>query len=121
MPPRRIADELRACIVRMSLVNYPTKVVATLAGVSQRSVRSIVTRWEETGDVSTPAQGAQRISRRRALQDYQYLIRRVCETPDMYLDEMQRDLAAMCNVEVSIPTIWRTLRRAGFTRKKVCL
>lgn len=78
MPPQRIADELRQCIVRMSLARYPNSAVAALAGVSQRSVRSIVTRWRETGDVSTPAEAAQRFRRPRALHEYEIQARIRC-------------------------------------------
>jgi hypothetical protein len=37
----------------------------------------------------------------------------------MYLDEIQEMLVATCGVNVSRTTVWRTLRRAGFTMKKV--
>jgi transposase len=39
--------------------------------------------------------------------------------PDMYLDELRDTLATTCGVKVSDATVWRTLRRAGFTMKKV--
>ncbi|KAJ7710322.1 hypothetical protein B0H16DRAFT_1344161, partial [Mycena metata] len=44
----------------------------------------------------------------------------IARTPDMYLYEMQEELREMCNVEVSLLTIWRALRRRGITRKRVC-
>ncbi|KAI0262505.1 hypothetical protein BGY98DRAFT_899212, partial [Russula aff. rugulosa BPL654] len=43
----------------------------------------------------------------------------VQRTPDMYLDELRDTLATTCGVKVSDATVWRTLRRAGFTMKKV--
>ncbi|KAG2747362.1 hypothetical protein P692DRAFT_201694009, partial [Suillus brevipes Sb2] len=39
--------------------------------------------------------------------------------PDILLTEMQDQLREICGFEVSIATISRTLRRRGFTRKKV--
>ena len=41
--------------------------------------------------------------------------------PDLYLDELRELLTITCGVDVSESTIWRTLKRAGFTMKKVCL
>jgi hypothetical protein len=41
------------------------------------------------------------------------------QTPDIYLDELRETLSTHCGVNVSESTVWRTLRRAGFTMKKV--
>lgn len=51
----------------------------------------------------------------------QFLLGTIAKTPDLYLDELQEMLAASCGRTVSRATIWRTLRRAGFTMKKVIL
>ena len=40
-------------------------------------------------------------------------------TPDLYLRELQKDLAVNREVCVGISTISRTLKRRGFTRKKL--
>jgi hypothetical protein len=40
--------------------------------------------------------------------------------PDLYLDEMRLELEQVCGVSVSLPTIWRTLVKSGYTMKKVC-
>jgi hypothetical protein len=33
--------------------------------------------------------------------------------------ELQETLEGMCGTRLSLPTIWRTLRRAGYRMKKV--
>jgi hypothetical protein len=43
----------------------------------------------------------------------------VQRAPDIYLKELQDMISMNCGVDVSISTLWRTLRRAGFTMKKV--
>ncbi|KAJ7280646.1 hypothetical protein C8J57DRAFT_1057586, partial [Mycena rebaudengoi] len=43
----------------------------------------------------------------------------VQRTPDIYLREMQQVLRELCNVDASILSIWRALRRRGYTRKQV--
>ncbi|KAF9490687.1 hypothetical protein BDN71DRAFT_1343785, partial [Pleurotus eryngii] len=40
-------------------------------------------------------------------------------SPDVYLDELQEMLGGRLGVEVSLSTVWRALRRSGFTLKKV--
>jgi hypothetical protein len=39
--------------------------------------------------------------------------------PDIFLTEMQDQLQEICGVDISISTISRTIRRRGFTRKKI--
>ena len=40
-------------------------------------------------------------------------------SPDLYLDEIQEQLQVQHNVEVSLATIWRTLKRLGIGLKGV--
>ncbi len=41
-------------------------------------------------------------------------------SPDIYLDEIQGQLLELQDIEVSIATISRTLKRLGMSSKKVC-
>jgi transposase len=41
------------------------------------------------------------------------------DRPDVYLDEMQLEMQEKCGVLVSESTLWRTLKNAGYTIKKV--
>lgn len=43
------------------------------------------------------------------------------EVPDMYLRELRTELKNTCGVEVSLATVWRALRRGGYTMKKVSM
>jgi hypothetical protein len=43
------------------------------------------------------------------------------QAPDLYLNELCEILAMTCGVNVSDSTVWRTLKEAGFTMKKVCI
>ncbi len=42
------------------------------------------------------------------------------QKPDLYLDELQVALGNELQVETSVATIQRELKRRGLTRKKVC-
>lgn len=48
-----------------------------------------------------------------------HLFNTLSSTPDLYLDELRLELQERLGVTVSIPTIWRTLRKGGYTMKKV--
>lgn len=50
----------------------------------------------------------------------QFLCDCVKRQPDMSLSELQTELLEVCNVETSIQTIARSLRREGYTMKAVC-
>ena len=50
---------------------------------------------------------------------FKVLIQMIKEKPDMYLDKMVVEMKRRTNKEVSISTIWRSLKYCGITRKKV--
>jgi hypothetical protein len=41
-------------------------------------------------------------------------------SPDLYLDEIQEQLGDMHGIDVSLATVIRTLKRLGYSNKKVC-
>ena len=41
-------------------------------------------------------------------------------TPDIYLDEIQGRLLELHNINVSLSSVRRTLKRLGMSSKKVC-
>lgn len=43
----------------------------------------------------------------------------VQHTPDIYLEELQEQLELRRGVVISLSTIWKALRRTGYTMKKV--
>jgi hypothetical protein len=42
-------------------------------------------------------------------------------SPDIYLDKIQDQLYEQHNIDISLPTIWETLKRLGITSKKVLI
>ena len=48
-----------------------------------------------------------------------HLFKTLSSTPDLYLDELQLELQEKFGVSVSLSTIWRTLRKGGYSMKKV--
>jgi hypothetical protein len=48
-----------------------------------------------------------------------HLFKTLSSTPDLYLDELRLELQERHGVSVSLSTIWRTLKRGGYSMKKV--
>lgn len=44
----------------------------------------------------------------------------VNNVPDIYLNELQMELQETFGVSANTSTIWRALKQAGYTMKKVC-
>ncbi|KAJ7720363.1 hypothetical protein B0H16DRAFT_1336110 [Mycena metata] len=98
----------------------PAEISADL-NICLSSVRKILRRYR-LDNQGVYAQPTYRVmGRPQILQtaDVDFLIALVERTPDIYLVEMQAELRDVCNVETSLLTIWRALRRRGFTRKRV--
>jgi transposase len=41
--------------------------------------------------------------------------------PDIYLDEIAKELFNLRQVDVSLPTIYRAMKEVGLSHKKVCV
>ncbi|KAJ7206849.1 hypothetical protein GGX14DRAFT_333961, partial [Mycena pura] len=49
----------------------------------------------------------------------QFVLGLLRSNPDYYLDEIKAQLLAVYDIEVSLMTIWRTLKYLGLSKKKV--
>ena len=92
--------------------------IQDLLFVSSRSVRRYPTLFEETGDVSPAIQqhGPGRIL--DAFEEMS-LIQSLVSRPEMYLEELRQELIQITGTDVSVSTICKTLKRLGFSRKKL--
>ncbi|KAF8120494.1 hypothetical protein EV363DRAFT_91316 [Boletus edulis] len=70
-------------------------------------------------DEEKPAETEVQGNRRLDEANVEFLLDVIQKAPDSYLDELQEMLGVSSGVEVSRATIWRSLRRAGFTMKQV--
>ncbi|KAG8724625.1 hypothetical protein FRC09_016383 [Ceratobasidium sp. 395] len=99
-----------------------------IADISETTVRLIKKQWEETGSYRRPETHGV-IGRPRLLevgdlwdanmQRLQYLVDRLTESPDMFLEDLQDELSYVCGIDVSVPTVHRALDRLGFTFKEL--
>ncbi|PPR02227.1 hypothetical protein CVT24_011455 [Panaeolus cyanescens] len=114
-----ISRETKENIVVLSAY-MKTRQVAEMLQVSDRTVRRVKALAQRTGRVNAPAL-AQGRPRKLSSADAAYLISLVERTPDLYLYELQALLQDALGVYVTENTISATLRRQGFTRKKVSM
>ena len=132
--------EIQWAIVRLCWMMDPELVAAGL-NVSTRTVQRIQSYFDSYGTVPNESNIAAKRDRssNQHLQDIdleaciltltcsnstlicdvQYLLDTIQKMPDLYLNELQEMMTAETGVWVSCATIWRTLRRKGFTMKKV--
>lgn len=117
--PTAFSTDLRWRIVWLKIAHdIPTKEIAVLLGVSERTVRRILKLFNTTGDVKPKDyhHGPMRL-----LGDFEQLtlLRLILERPGIYLHEIQAELYSMFEVQVSVPTICKTLRHMGCTRQVI--
>jgi transposase len=103
-------------------------------GVNKRTVQRILKLFQITGEVIAKKAEAKRAGKLNAdNMDVSHHVRSVFiylfhiqfvdavleHSPDAYLDEIQKELNEACGVQVHIFTVWRALKKRGFTLKKV--
>ena len=59
------------------------------------------------------------ISTQFVLSIIQFLVGKINHTPDVYLEELREALEEESGVKVTISSIWKALKRKGYTMKKV--
>ena len=96
---------------------YSINEIADLLVICTKTVKRILTRYDENGTVDPTDQ---RHGPERTLDAFaeMSLVQSVMNKPNIYLDELQSDLYSSTGITVSLSTICCTFQRLGFTRKK---
>ena len=92
--------------------------IADLLLISAKSVNRILNKFYETGDVQCKEQVHGPERKLDALEEA-ILIEYLIKNPNVYLDELQRELQVCVSMVCSLSTICRTLSRLGVTCKKL--
>lgn len=97
---------------------FSFKEIADLLYVHISTVQRIVAKFDQTGDVS-PRNGTR--GPRRTLQEREEfsIVENLLSKPGIYLEELQQELFKSTGTLASVSTIFRTIHRLGFTRKKI--
>ncbi len=91
------------------------KEIAERFGVSIDWVRKIKRLHRKTGSIAPLPNGGDRRSIFTAK-----LQQRLKQAIDKHPDATLNELRKLCDVECSHVAVWRTLKKLGYTRKKIC-
>ena len=114
--PVPFSSDLRWRIVWLYYKELSFKQIADLLYVHGSTARRIIERYEQSGDVS-PRDGRRGPMRSLQVREECSIVDSLLNQPGIYLEELQHELFRKTGTMVSISTIFRTVRRLGFTRK----
>ena len=117
--PLPLSNDLRWRIVWLHYYKeLDLKTIADMLYIHTSTARRIISRYDAHGDISPVAYSHGPLKK---LGDPEELciVESLLANPAMYLSELQEELFQTTGLKVSISTIFRTVRRLGFTRKKL--
>ncbi|KAK7054183.1 hypothetical protein R3P38DRAFT_1486142 [Favolaschia claudopus] len=117
---KSLSDDLRGAIFNMALtLDVPQ--ICRYTGCKTRTVQRVLQDYRRKGTVMREHLQQEMRGAKRAMTcgDVQFLTGIVRHSPDVYLDELREMLENRRGIEVTEATIWRTLKRCGFTVKKL--
>ncbi|KAJ7163771.1 hypothetical protein C8R46DRAFT_1101532 [Mycena filopes] len=117
---KALSDDLRGVLLNMAR-SMDIPAICRQTGCKRRTVERVMEDYRKKGTVMREhlrleMRGAKRSM---ATADIRFLTGVVRHSPDVYLDELRELLEEKRGCEVSEATIWRSLKRCGFTMKKV--
>lgn len=114
------SDDLRWRIVWQRVgLDCTYEAVARNLCVDKSTVKRIVDRFEQSGNVSKQPYPKERAARKLILPAQLLILQLVMDQPAQYLDEIQKELRRLLLIDVDISTICRFLQKCGFTRQKL--
>ncbi|KAJ7301733.1 hypothetical protein DFH08DRAFT_640366, partial [Mycena albidolilacea] len=119
---KSLSDDLRGAILNMART-LDVYAICHYTGCKKRTVEGILEDYRKKGTVMREHLKLEMRGAKRSMSigDIRFITSLVRHSPDVYLDELREQLEDTRGSEVSEATIWRTLKRCGFTMKKVCL
>jgi len=93
-----------------------TSEISSVTEVPERTLRRLLANPDQHRDIQVETRGRHRALTVHAVN---FLDRLIEQKPDLYIDELQAALRTEHQVEMSVDTIRRELKRRGLTRKKL--
>ena len=117
--PSALSRDLKARIPVLSGQGYSVRRICNILGIKKTTVYQALQRYRAYGVSYNPH--SQKAGRPRSLstQDLKFITSLLKRHHTIYLDEIQLELSEQRQISVSLPTLTRTLKRMGFTRKSV--
>jgi transposase len=118
----RISRDLRERIPYLRFVEHFTvKEIVRILGIKKTVVYDTLANYRRFGVACNPNGFTHTLGRRRKLDstDIRLIKSLLKQNPCLYLDELQDELLTRRDVTVSVPTLFRTLRRLHFSHKRI--
>ena len=116
---RSLSEDLRWRIVYLNSDGYNEREISNLLHMSQSTVNKVLNIYKRWACVVNPLKkipGRKKLFTRNEMDILKSLVQ---NKVDWYLDELVFEMENYTNKRVSVPTLWRTLKYIGITRKKV--
>ncbi|CAB4483505.1 unnamed protein product [Rhizophagus irregularis] len=117
--PKQYSKDFKWRVVYLWNDGYSLEQISKVLYISRRTIYRILNYYILWKDVKNPIQKLKGQKKIFNNSDLKILIGIVKENPDVYLDEMVAEIARRTGKEVSITTVWRSLKYCGITRKKL--
>ncbi|KAH7902893.1 Homeodomain-like protein [Hygrophoropsis aurantiaca] len=117
---KALSADLRLAVLNMAR-HWDVPNIVKFTGCKTRTVERILSDYRRKGTVlqDRHAGALQGLKKKLTTHDIRFLRGTVRHTADLYLDELRDLLEERCGTKVHESTVWRALRRSGFTIKKV--
>ena len=131
---KAVSEAIQWTVICLS-ATMPSHETSGYTDISDRKIRDIIAYFRTTGGIKCSKREQPTIHKSLQDEDIQvysnfellgyanlaikHLFNTLNSTPDLYLDELWLELQEKFGVLVSLSTIWRTLRKGGYTMKKV--
>lgn len=117
--PTALSEDLRWRIIWMHCYKrIDCKKVAEMLSIHVSTVYRVIDRYHEGGTVAPVPHRSGPVRTLGSLEEF-FIIETLMARPEIYLDELQRELYSNTGTWASLSTIFRTIHRLGFTRKKL--
>lgn len=119
MPPYTVSVDLKARIPILHARGLGVQKICRLLGIKKTLVYKTLNFYRSFGTIENPSRHTRARNRALSPANIEFLIDLLQSKPTIYLDEIQDELLRHQGCCISIPTLFRTLQRLNFSRKRV--
>ena len=114
--PLALSDDLRLRIIWLHYCRqFGCREIADLLCIHVSTVYRVIDRYSTSGSVSPIPHRTGPMPVLGSLEEYS-IIESLMEKPELYLEELQSELYLSTGTWVSVSTMYRAIRRLGYTR-----
>ena len=120
MPPYTVSADLKARIPVLHARGYGIQKICHTLGITEKTlVYKTLSLHRSFGTIENPSHRHRGRNWFLSLADLQFILDLLQSKPTIYLDELQNELLRQLGCQISIPSLFRTLQRLNFSRKRV--